>query len=142
MLTAVVVMNTVSVLGSALWRPVPGDFELTEIGVAVAVFMFLPYCQIMQGNVTADIFTARAGPRLLAAFSLLASILALGFALLLFWRMQAGLVDQKTYGYVTAILQVPIWAGFVPILGSLALLAMASAVNLAEAIRSLSRGRE
>ncbi|MDZ4093846.1 MAG: TRAP transporter small permease subunit [Paracoccaceae bacterium] len=140
MLAVVVLMNVVSVLGAVVWKPVPGDFELTEIGVAIAAFMFLPYCQVSGANVTADIFTARAGRHLLALFALLASLVALGFSLLLLWRMEAGLVDQKTYGYVTAILQVPIWAAFVPILASLALLAVSAAVTLTEALRGLTGG--
>ncbi len=138
-LTAVVLVNVATVLGGIVGVPFPGDFELTEIGVAVAAFMFLPYCQITGANVTADIFTARAGPRTLAAFALLASLVALGFSLLLLWRMQAGMADQRAYGYETAILQVQIWWGFVPILVSLALLAAASAVTLVEAARGIGR---
>jgi TRAP-type C4-dicarboxylate transport system permease small subunit len=140
-LTAVIAVNVASVVGGAFGVPFPGDFELTEIGVAVAAFMFLPYCQITGANVTADIFTARAGTRWIALFALIAAVVALGFALLLFWRMQAGLLDQKGYGQVTAILQVPVWWGFVPILASLALLAAAAAVTLAEAARGVATGR-
>ncbi len=54
------------------------------------------------------------------------SLVALGFALLLLWRMYYGMLDQRDYGYTTAILQVPIWCAFVPILISLALLALAA----------------
>ena len=43
-------------------RPLQGDVEMTEMWVAVAAFMFLPYCQLTGANVTADIFTARARP--------------------------------------------------------------------------------
>lgn len=140
-LTAVVAVNVLAVLGGITGIAFPGDFELTEIGVAVAAFMFLPFCQMTGANVTADIFTAGASPRWIAGFALLASLVAFGFALLLLWRMQAGLADQKAYGYVTAILQVPIWWGFVPILISLGLLAAAAAVTLVEAARDVTAGR-
>ena len=56
-------------------------------------------------------------------------------------QMQAGMADQRRYGYVTAILQVRIWWGFVPILASLALLAATALVSLAEAFRGLRTGR-
>jgi TRAP-type C4-dicarboxylate transport system permease small subunit len=75
-----------------------------------------------------------------AGFSLVASVVALGFGLLLLWRMQAGMADQRDYGYTTAILQVPIWWGFVPILGSLALLAAAAVVTLWEGARGVALG--
>ncbi len=138
-LLAVVVMNVVSVIGGVVWKPFPGDFEMTEIGVAVAVFAFLPYCQLTDANVTADIFTANAGRRTIAFFKLLASIVALLFAGLLLWKMYAGMGDQRQYGYTTAILQFPTWKAFVPILISLALLVVASIVTLIENGRTVTR---
>ncbi|MEN9063200.1 MULTISPECIES: TRAP transporter small permease [Ponticoccus] len=136
-LLAVVAINVFTVLGGIVGRPFSGDFELTEIGIAIAVFAFLPYCQLTDANVTADIFTARAPTRVLAALRALASLLAFGFAALLVWRMSLGMIDQKTYGYVTAILQVPIWWGFMPILVSLALLVATALVTLVEAGREV-----
>ena len=40
--------------------PIPGDFELAQIGTAVAVFAFLPYCQVVRGNIVVDTFTAQS----------------------------------------------------------------------------------
>ncbi|TCO68087.1 TRAP transporter small permease [Rhodovulum euryhalinum] len=131
-LLAVVAMNVVSVLGGALWTPFPGDFEMTQVGVAVAVFAFLPWCQLTRANVSADIFTMGASARWVARLRLAASVVALLFAVLLFWRMTEGMSDQRDYGYTTTILQFPVWIAFVPILISLALLALASLVTLAE----------
>lgn len=132
-LLVVVAINVVSVVGQVFGRPFPGDFELTEMGVAVAVFAFLPYCQLTDANVTADIFTAGAPRRVLAAFRALASAIAIAFAGILVWRMYLGMLDQKQYDYTTAILQVPIWWAFVPALISLVLLIAAAAVTLVEA---------
>ena len=120
----------VSVLGGIFWKPFPGDFELTEVGVAIAAFAFLPYCQLTDANVTADIFTARASHAGSPHSGWSASLVALGFAVLLLWRMYRGMGDQREYGYTTAILQLPIWWAFVPILISLALLALAALVTL------------
>lgn len=134
-LTAVVLVNVLSVIGAVIWRPFPGDFEMTEIGVAVAAFTFLPYCQLTGANVTADIFTDWTPRRWVAGFSTLASLVALAFSLLLLWRMYFGLLDQKAYGYTTAILQFPHWVAFVPILISLALLVLAACITLLEGFR-------
>lgn len=136
-LALVVLMNVYSVVGANFGAPFPGDFEMTEIGICVAAFAFLPYCQLTGANVSADIFTSRASARWVAIFSLVGSVVALGFSLLLLWRMWAGMLDQKEYGYTTAILQVPHWIVFLPILVSLALLAVASVMTLtAEARRA------
>ena len=81
-LLLVVLMHTWSVIGNQFGMPFPGDFEMTEIGIAVAAFSFLPYCQLTGSNVTADIFTSRTSSRWIAVFGLAASIVALGFSLL------------------------------------------------------------
>jgi len=139
-LLAVVAVNMISIVGSVFGKPFPGDFELTEMGVAVAVFAFLPYCQLVGANVSADIFTSNASRRTVAFFTLLGSLVALGFASLLIWRMYFGMLDQKDYDYTTTILQIPHWMAFVPILLSLALLAIAALVTLLRDLSVLSKG--
>lgn len=139
-LLAMVLINIYAVLSGFAGQRFSGDFELTEMFAAVAAFCFLPYCQITDSNVTADIFTSRASPRWVAGFKFMASIVALLFALLLLWRMYYGMIDQRDYRYTTTILQVPIWWAFVPILISLALLALASAVTFVEYGRDALRG--
>jgi TRAP-type C4-dicarboxylate transport system permease small subunit len=135
LLCALVLMNVYSVLSAALvGQPFPGDFEMTEVGIAVAVFAFLPYCQLTDANVTADIFTSGASARTIAILRGAASVVALGFSAILVWRMSAGMLDQLAYGYTTAILQFPHWIAFIPILFSLVLLAVASLMTASGAL--------
>lgn len=135
---AVVLMTAWSVFSGAVFgHPFAGDFELTEVGIAIAAFSFLPYCQTSGSNVTADVFTSGAGQKTVAFLTLLASIVALGFGIILFWRMWAGLIDYQTYRETTAILQLPLWYAFVPILMSLALLVVACLITLIEAFADL-----
>ncbi|HLS85650.1 MAG TPA: TRAP transporter small permease [Burkholderiales bacterium] len=141
-LLGVVLMTTWSATsGVVISRPLPGDVELTEMLVAVAVFMFLPWCQYTGANVTADIFTQRAGPRAVAVMSLLAAVAALAFSVLLIWRMYAGLLDYREYVETTTILHIPIWYAYVPALASLALLVIACAGSLRLAFRDLRAAR-
>ena len=135
-LLGVVFMNLASVIGSIFGKPFPGDFELTEMGVAIAAFSFLPYCQAANANVTADIFTQGASPKVVSFLVMLGSIIAFCFALLLLWRMSLGMLDQREYGYTTTILQIPHWLAFLPILVSLFLLALAASVTMLESIVS------
>lgn len=120
-------------------KPLPGDFELTEIFVAVAIFAFLPYCQLTDANVTADLFTERAGPRAIAGLRLFAALLALAIAALLTWRTWAGLLDYRRYVETTAILKIPIWTAYVPALASLLLLVLACLISLHAGWRALLR---
>lgn len=130
-LAGIALMSTWSAASAWLFgRPLPGDFEMVEMLVAVSVFMFLPYCQLIGANVTADLFTARAGPRTVALLELLAALVALGFSLLLLWRMYEGLLDYRQYVETTTILRIPIWYAYVPALASLALLAAAALISI------------
>jgi len=139
-LLAIAVMSTWSAVSGFLFgKPLPGDFEMVEVLVAVAAFAFLPYCQLTDANVTADIFTARAGRRTVAVFGLIASLVALAFALLLLWRMYAGLLDYRQYVETTAILRFPIWWAYLPALASLVLLAVACFITLKDAAQDVVR---
>ncbi|MEO1091050.1 MAG: TRAP transporter small permease [Pseudomonadota bacterium] len=140
LLLLIALMSVGSVLGGVLLdRPFPGDFELVQMGVAIAAFSFLPYAQVSGANVTADIFTARASRRTQAAVALMAAVTALGFSLLLLWRMGAGLLDYRRYEETTAILDIPHWLAFLPILVSLGLLALAAIATL---LKTCGRGQD
>ena len=128
-----------AITGALFGRPLPGEVELAELGVAIAAFTFLPYCQLTDANVSADIFTAGASPRTVALLKVLSGIIALGFSLLLLWRMNEGLADYREYEEGTTILKVPIWIVFVPALVSLALLALASLVSIRDAFAAARR---
>jgi len=131
LLLAVVLMTAYSAAaGFLISKPFPGDFELTQMGVAVAVFAFLPYCQLTFSNVSADIFTARASPTTVWNLNRLGSVIALLFSGLLIWRTYAGMLDYQTYLELTTILQIPLWYAFVPTLFSLLLLFIASLITL------------
>ena len=139
-LLGVALMTTWSAFtGWVFGKPLPGDFELTEVLVAIAVFSMLPYCQQTDANVTADIFTAGAGPRAVAGFRLFSALLALGVALVLLWRTWAGMQDYRQFIETTAILRIPIWWAYVPAIASLALLCLACLIVLRDCWRALVR---
>ncbi|MEM7270853.1 MAG: hypothetical protein AAF401_16570, partial [Pseudomonadota bacterium] len=51
-------MTVTSVLGRAFifagLSPIKGDYEMVEMGCAIAIFSFLPWCQLNRGHVTVD----------------------------------------------------------------------------------------
>jgi TRAP-type C4-dicarboxylate transport system permease small subunit len=142
LLLAIALMTSYSAgAGWLIGKPLPGDVEMVEMLTAVSVFMFLPYCQITGANVTADIFTARAGPRTVAVLELMAAIVALAFSLLLLWRMYDGLLSYRQYVETTTILKIPIWVAYPPALLSLALLAAAALASVGTAVRRVQQKR-
>ena len=54
--------------------------------MAVAIFSFLPYCQMVRGNVIVDVFTTRASPRTRALLDSIGNLLFTAIAALLTWR--------------------------------------------------------
>jgi TRAP-type C4-dicarboxylate transport system permease small subunit len=139
-LIGIILMTAYSATSNLLFSaPVAGDFEIVEMGVAIAVFCFLPFCQLEGANVSVDIFTMKAGPKTVALMSILASTIAVIFASLLLWRMSLGMSDYREYEEYTAILSIPIWIAFPPILFSLFLLILASLITTTESFRKLLR---
>ena len=142
-LLAVVLINAYSIISGALIdKPFPGDFELTEMGAAIAAFCFLPYCQLSGANISADIFTAGASPGTVSIMSIFAALVAIVFGAILLWRMSAGLQDYREYEEFTGILEIPIWYAFVPALISLFLLVVASIITFIEAFQKMKNEKE
>ena len=140
-LLGIALMTTWSAASGFFFKaPLRGEFELTEMFVAISVFMFLPYCQLTGANVTADIFTARAGPRTIAVLNLLSALVALAFGVVLLWRMYYGMLDYQKYVETTTNLGIPIWYAYVPALMSLVMLAIASLIS-SDALAELMRNR-
>lgn len=127
-LLAITVITVVSVVGRTLFNtPLPGDFELIELGSAIAIFAFLPYCQIRKGNVIVDFFTAGASPATTHLLSAVGDLIFMLIAGLLTWRLIYGALDFFEYTEQTMVLRLPIWWAFVPILPASALLTVVCA---------------
>jgi len=113
LLCAIALMTVISVSGRAFVRlglgPIPGDFELVEMGVAVVVFFFLPWCHLRGGHAAVDLFYTRFAPVLQRRLSLLSDWLMLAVWGLLTWRLWYGVLDKFRSVETTFILQVPVW---------------------------------
>jgi len=95
------------------WRPIKGDVELTEIGTAIAIFSFLPYCQMVKGNVLVDFFTNKAHPRVKAVMDVLANGIFTVIAATFTWRMSIQSEEMMTAAWKQSsmILKIPTWWG-------------------------------
>ena len=136
---ALALMTAGSALSNlAFDRPFAADHELVRHVIAVVIFTFLPYCQLVGANVSVDIFTEGMGERTKAAMATFASLFALAFALLLLRQMSLGLQSYLTYEEVTPVLKLPLWTAFPPILFSLALLTIASLITIVDGLRRIA----
>lgn len=118
-------MTCWSVVARALWSsPIPGDVELTQVGIALAISLCLPVCQLRKANILVDFFTQSAPARarnwldgigcwcLVAMYSVLA------------WRTAIGALAVRAAGETTMILSVPMWWAYASLAPGLALAAL------------------
>ena len=109
-LLAMMLMTVASVtLRSVVGRPISGDFELVEMGSAIAIFCFLPWCQLRGGHITVDLLSERFGPRRDRMLSLAGSLMMAAAALVIAWRLWFGMADKLKYNETTFILGLPMW---------------------------------
>ena len=126
-------LTLVSVIMRSVWsQPIPGDVEMTQMGIAFAISMCLPYCQLQRGNIMVDFFTQSSSEgtrKRLDAIGQLSLVLLYG---LLAWRTSIGAVSVREAGETTMIISLPMWwayASLAPGLGLSALIALAQTLD-------------
>lgn len=130
LLGGIMLMTVASVLGRYLFdAPIPGDYELTELAIGIAVFAFFPYTQSQNANIVVEFFTARLPERAKLALDLLHTVAFTLVAGLIAWRLFVGGAHKLADGETTIFLAIPVhWAYFVACVGALLLAAMCSLV--------------
>ena len=129
-LAAVAVTTVVSITGRALdgmgLSAVTGDYEIVANGCAIAVFFFLPWCQLKRGHVTVDILTDAFPPRVQAVFGLMGDVLITLVSVVILRQLWFGFGEKFPYGSdrmretlgmgykpffpeTTYELQIPVW---------------------------------
>jgi TRAP-type C4-dicarboxylate transport system permease small subunit len=132
LLASLAAMQVLSiVLRATVGKPIPGDFELIQIGSAVVVFCFLPMAHLHRHNFAVTLFTDRLPRRTRAVMELIGSVAMLAIAALLLWRMSIGAGGMHATREHTMVLNFELWWAFVPILIALAVLVAAAAMALA-----------
>ncbi len=132
-MTALALMSVYSVSIRALgFKPVQGDFELVQIGCAIAVSLFLPWCQLKGGNIIVDFFTAKASPRTQSRLDAIGALTVTVVLAILAWRTAAGAISIKAGGETSMLMGLPIWMAYAGMVPGLALGAVAGVVSAME----------
>ena len=118
---------------------ISGDFEIVQTGLAVAVFTFLPICQLHNANIVVDTFTRGLSLRAQAALDGFWALVYAAVALLIAWRTALGASDTISSGTRSMVLGLPIgWAMILASIFALWLAAVA-VVTGRRALRRVSR---
>jgi TRAP-type C4-dicarboxylate transport system permease small subunit len=127
----VAVLTTVSILGRWLAaRPVTGDVELVQVGMAAGIALCLPWCQLAASQLVVDVFTTRAPESTRRGLDRAGRIAAAMVYALLAWRIAAAWQDQVASGESSILLGLPLaWTSAAMLPG----LALASVIAAAQA---------
>ena len=117
-LIVLITLTCLSISGRALVPldvgigPIRGIYDMTEIGMAAAIFAFLPWTQLQNAHARVDLFQRNIPKGLDLALDLIFNIAMAFVAAVGTWRLYLGMLDKFSYGETTLIAQIPVWQGF------------------------------
>ncbi len=117
-LLAIVVLTCVSIAGRALVPldigigPIRGIYDMTEIGMAAAIFAFLPWAQLRDAHARVDLFQPVIPSTLNRVLELIFNVAMLAVATVGTYRLYLGMQDKLSFGETTLIAQIPVWQGY------------------------------
>jgi len=136
-LALLALMAIVSIVGrNAFSSPIQGDFELMQLGCAVAVAFFLPFCQLRRGNIIVDFFTARASVRSQAVLDAFGALLLAVVMTVVAWRTGEGAIAMRASNETSMIISLPIWYAYALMTPAFALTALAGLHGVWSSLRS------
>lgn len=114
----IIALTCVSIAGRALLSldlglgPIRGIYDMTEIGMAAAIFAFLPWAQFTEAHARVDLFQPMMPRTLDRVLDLLFNLAMLLVAAVGTWRLYLGMQDKLSFGETTLIAQIPVWQGY------------------------------
>lgn len=143
-LIGIVLSSVISIAGRAMiplgLGPIPGDFELVQLGTGFAIFAFMPWCQISRQHATVEVLTMQFSDAVNRWIDLASDLLMFAAATFIAWRHYEGMLDKMRYGETTFIIQYPVWWAYATgLLGGIVFV-IVSAHCVALSLRALATG--
>ena len=134
-------LTAASIVGAITIRPLPGEIELVEALCGLAVFAFLPFCQLKRGHVGVDILISAFGPKAMNWTQLIGDVVIALLMALVTWRHAIGTLDKFENGETTPLLLMPVWWGFAVALVILVANLLVSLYVIAADLRDIRQGK-
>lgn len=116
-------------------RPIAGDVELTQFGIALCISLCLPWAQLHGANIIVDFFTQSLPERASRRLDAVGALLLAAMCALLSWRTSVGALSVREAGETSMILDLPMWWAYVSLAPGLALTALIALVQAARCWR-------
>ena len=104
-------------------RPIQGDVELAQFGIALAISLAVPWCQLRGANIIVDFFTQGLGQARIRALDGIGALLIAAMFALLAWRTGVGALAVYQAGETSMIRGLPMWWVYASLSPGLALAA-------------------
>lgn len=125
LLLVMMIVTFVDVVGRYVFNaPLAGAYELTEVLLALVVFIGLPIVTFRREHVTVDLVTSRLPSVLRRGLGVFAGVVMLLVLAVLAWRLGLLAIDFTEYGDTTVNLKIPLG----PVAAVMAVLAAVSAL--------------
>lgn len=109
LLFVLMLITFVDVLGrNLLNRPLTGASELTEIMLALVIFLMLPHVTMRNHHIAIDLIETVVGPKVLFALDVFAALLGAAMFFLIAWQSWVLANKAMGYGDSTAALNIPV----------------------------------
>lgn len=120
--------------------PIRGIYDMTEVGVAAAVFAFLPWCQLSRGHASVDLFAPFFPGVMNRLLDVLIDVGMLVIAIIGAWRLYLGMLDKISFGETTLIAQIPLGQAYMAGLIGAVAFAIVAAFCVVRSMRALWTG--
>jgi TRAP-type C4-dicarboxylate transport system permease small subunit len=122
-------------------NPLSGTVELTELAVVAMVYLGLSYAESRDTHIAVDLLYVRLPVRAQLALRVFAGLVSLVVIAVMTWRLYVYAGQLDAGGYITGILQIPLYpVALLAVLGA-ATFGLAVLVNTAVSMRALLRRR-
>lgn len=160
-LVVLIVLTTLSVIGRELSKlghafadgwfgqmliasgidEIRGSYELTEAGVAFAIFAFFPVCQFYGQHATVDVFTSSLPARMVAWLRAFWEVVLAAAIVFIGLRLYEGMLRYLGNGETTLFLQFPVWWSYAASVGAACVAALTSVYCAWARIAEAATGR-
>ncbi len=106
--------------------PIMGDWELVQMGCAVAIAACFPMCQMRNGHIIVDFFTQGVRPDTRKRLDGVGALVVAVMMALLAWRTAAGALDAKANHETSMLMELPTWLGYALMVPSFVLATIAA----------------
>ncbi|MEE2760201.1 MAG: TRAP transporter small permease [Pseudomonadota bacterium] len=135
-------LTLADVIGRMFNSPIVGTVEVTELIMGMMIYLAVGYTTIHRGHIRVDILISRFSPRVQGILDTLTHLIALGFMLIVCWRLFLQAFSRIENNDITQIWEIPVWpVAYIMAIASI-LMVTSLALHLVLAARSSITGQE